>query len=100
MITGAPEIWRDVVPNATVVADDDTLGLEPGAHDLVIHAMSLHWANDTVGQLVQARRALAPDGLFLAVFFGGQTLNELRTALAEAETMVTGGLSPRVLPMG
>jgi SAM-dependent methyltransferase len=70
------------------------------AHDLVIHAMGLHWANDPVGQLVQCRRALRPDGLLIALMFGGQTLSELRAALAQAESQVTGGLSPRVLPMG
>jgi hypothetical protein len=52
-----------------------------------------------VGQLVQARRALRPDGLCLMSLFGGQTLHELRSALAEAEVRVTGGLSPRILPM-
>jgi SAM-dependent methyltransferase len=82
------------------MSDDDVLALSPGAHDLVIHALCLHWANDPVGQLVQCRRALRPDGLFLGVLFGGQTLAELRTCLAEAEVAQTGGLSPRVLPMG
>ena len=65
----------------------------------MIHALCLHWANDPVGQLVQCRRALRPDGLFLGVLFGGQTLAELRACLAESEVSVTGGLSPRVLPM-
>jgi len=65
----------------------------------VIHAMALHWANDLVGQLIQCRRALQPDGLFLAACFGGQTLIELRAALAEAEIEITGGLSPRIAPM-
>jgi SAM-dependent methyltransferase len=97
VVTGFPDLWSDFAP---VVADDDTLALIPGAHDLVIHAMALHWANDPLGQLVQCRRALAPDGLFVAVFAGGRTLNELRSSLAEAESRVTGGLSPRVLPMG
>ena len=69
-------------------------------HDLVIHAMGLHWANDPVGQLIQCRRALAEDGLLLAITLGGRTLHELRSALAEAETRVTGGLSPRIAPMG
>jgi SAM-dependent methyltransferase len=74
--------------------------LEIGVHDLIVHAMSLHWANDPVGQLVQCRRALKPDGLCLVVLPGGRSLQELRTSLAEAEAQVTGGLSPRVLPMG
>ena len=97
VVTGHPEFWSDFAP---CVADDDLLALSPGAHDLVVHAIALHWANDLLGQMVQCRRALAPDGLFIAVFPGGRTLHELRSCLAEAESSVTGGLSPRVLPMG
>lgn len=100
VVTGHPAIWRGRFPHARIVADDDLLDVAPGAHDLVIHALGLHWANDPVGQLVQARRALRPDGLLLCVSFGGQTLAELRAALAEAEVALSGGLSPRVLPMG
>lgn len=100
VVTGHPAAWSGLRKNARVVGDDDVLDLAPGAFDLVVHAMALHWANDPVGQLIQCRRALRPDGLLLAVFPGGQTLHELRAALAEAETAIRGGLSPRVLPMG
>jgi SAM-dependent methyltransferase len=100
VVTGQSGIWRARFPGARIVADEEILDLEPGAHDLVIHALALHWANDPVGQLVQARRALRPDGLLLCVSFGGQTLSELRSVLAETEVALTGGLSPRVLPMG
>jgi len=99
IVSGFPDFWRDLRPDARFVPDDEVLDLAVGAHDLVIHAMSLHWANDPLGQLVQCRRALRPDGLLLAVLPGGRSLQELRSALAEAETEVTGGLSPRVLPM-
>lgn len=99
VVTPFPDLWQARLPEAVIVADNEHLDLEPGAHDLVIHALSLHWANDPVGQLVQCRRALRPDGMFLGVLFGGQTLAELRACLAEAEVSVTGGLSPRVLPM-
>ncbi|WP_238366403.1 SAM-dependent methyltransferase [Mesobacterium pallidum] len=99
IVTGAPGPWAAAFPGATIVPDDEVLALEPGAHDLVLHGLALHWANDPVGQLIQSRRALRGDGLFLGVMFGGQSLNELRTALAEAESRLTGGLSPRVLPM-
>lgn len=98
VVTAFPEVWA--WPGAKIVSDDEVLDLEEGAHDLVIHGLCLHWANDPVGQLVQCRRALKPDGLFLGILFGGQTLHELRAALAEAETRLTGGLSPRVAPMG
>jgi SAM-dependent methyltransferase len=80
--------------------DAAVLDLAEGAHDLVIHALALHWANDPVGQMVQARLALRPDGMFIGAMFGGGTLHELRAALAEAEVEVLGGLSPRVAPMG
>jgi len=100
VVTGFPDLWRDRMPDIQLVADGDTLDLNEGAHDLIIHALSLHWADDPIGQLVQCRRALRPDGLLLATLFAGQTLKELRSALAEAEAAVTGGLSPRILPMG
>lgn len=99
IITGFPEIWRHRLPDTRFIADDDHLDLEPQAHDLIIHMMALHWANDPVGQLIQCRRALKPDGLLIATLFGGQTLQELRAAMAEAEIAVWGGLSPRIAPM-
>ncbi|TDK44409.1 methyltransferase domain-containing protein [Antarcticimicrobium luteum] len=99
IVTPAPDLWRAALPEAKIVADEDTLALEPGAHDLVIHAMCLHSANDPVGQLIQCRRALKEDGFLLAFLLGGETLNELRAVLGQAETEVTGGLSPRVAPM-
>jgi len=100
VVTGHPEAWGDLVPGARLVADDETLALGREAHDLVVHAMGLHWANDPVGQLIQSRRALRPDGFFLAIFPGGESLHELRAALAQAEADLVGGLSPRVAPMG
>ena len=95
VVTGFPQVWAGF----GVTADTDTLDLQPESLDLVVHAMGLHWANDPVGQLVQCRRALRPDGLFIGLRFGGQTLSELRASLGQAEAEVTGGLSPRVLPM-
>jgi len=100
VVTGFPKVWAEWMPTATVVEDSETLDLNEGAHDLVIHALSLHWADDPIGQLVQCRRALKPDGLLIATLFAGQTLHELRSVLAEAEVAQTGGLSPRILPMG
>ncbi|GLS86297.1 SAM-dependent methyltransferase [Cypionkella aquatica] len=96
VVTAFPDLWRDF----STIADDDRLDLAVESHDLVINALTLHWANDPVGQLVQCRRALVPDGLFFGLMFGGQTLHELRASLGQAEAEVMGGLSPRVLPMG
>ena len=93
-------LWAEALGlPARAVPDDEVLALDEGAHDLVVHGLALHWANDPVGQLVQARRALRPDGLMIAALFGGETLAGLRAALAEAEVATLGGLSPRVAPM-
>ena len=100
IVTGWAAPWCAAFPDAVIVPDEETLDLPTEAHDLVIHALSMHWANDPVGQLIQSRRALRPDGLFLGVMPGGTTLNQLRASLAQAEAEVTGGLSPRVTPTG
>lgn len=82
-----------------LVLDDEALPFADHSFDLVISLLSLHWVNDLPGALVQARRILKPDGLFLAALFGGETLRELAAALAEAEIAAENGLSPRVSPM-
>jgi SAM-dependent methyltransferase len=66
--------------------------------DLALSFLSLHETNDTPGALVQIRNTLRPDGLFMGVMPGGNTLHELRQCLLEAETEITGGASPRVYP--
>lgn len=100
IVTPFADFWADFLPGAVVVTDSDVLALDPGGHDLVLHVMGLHWAEDPVGQLVQCRRALKPDGLLMVAMLGGETLHELRAALAQAESEVMGGLSPRIAPMG
>lgn len=81
-----------------VVADEEALPFAEGRFDLILSCLGLHWVNDLPGALIQARRALKPDGLFLAALFGGETLRELRESLATAEVAEEGGLSPRVSP--
>ena len=100
IVTPFAQVWEDFTPNAKIVPDEDVLALEPDSHDVVVHAMCLHWANDPVGQLIQCRRALREDGLLLVVLLAGQTLHQLRSVLAEAESQLSGGLSPRIAPMG
>jgi len=65
----------------------------------VLAPLTLHWVNDLPGTLIQIRRILKPDGLFLGALFGTGTLAELRTVLTEAETELTGGLAPRFSPL-
>ncbi len=81
-----------------LAADEEALPFAEGRFDAVFSLLSLHWTNDLPGALLQARRVLKPDGLFLAALFGGETLKELRAALLEAEIEVEGGASPRVSP--
>ncbi|MCC2110658.1 MAG: methyltransferase domain-containing protein [Hyphomicrobiales bacterium] len=81
-----------------VVCDEEALPFADASLDLVVSALSLHLVNDLPGALVQIRRALKPDGLFMAVLFGGDTLNELRQAAMAAEIEVYDGASPRVAP--
>ena len=100
VVTAHPGLWGDVAPEARVVPPDEVLDLSPGAQDLIVHAMCLHWADDPVGQLIQCARALRPDGLLIAALPGGETLHELRAALGQAEIELCGGLSPRVVPTG
>lgn len=81
-----------------VAADPEFLPLDDGAFDLVVSLLALHAVNDLPGALIQIRRALTPDGLFLGVVFGGATLSELRAVLLDAELAETGGASARVAP--
>jgi len=81
-----------------VGADEEWLPFAPASFDLIVASLSLHWVNDLPGALIQIRRALAPDGLFLASLPGLGTLQGLREALAAAETELRGGVSPRVSP--
>jgi SAM-dependent methyltransferase len=81
-----------------VVADEEALPFRDASLDLVVSALALQFVNDLPGALLQIRRALKPDGLFVAALIGGETLTELRQAFAAAESDVEGGASPRVAP--
>jgi len=83
---------------AYVAADEEALPFREAAFDLIVSGLALQFANDLPGVLVQIRRALKPDGLFLAALFGGDTLTELRQSFAVAESEIEGGASPHVAP--
>ncbi|MBX3502483.1 MAG: methyltransferase domain-containing protein [Alphaproteobacteria bacterium] len=89
---------RARVHGPALVGDEEMLPVAPGSVDLALSAMSLHWVNDLPGTLLRIRQSLRPDGLFLGALLGGETLWQLRQALAQAESDVEGGLSPRVSP--
>ncbi|MER9624533.1 methyltransferase domain-containing protein [Mesorhizobium sp. M0222] len=81
-----------------LIAPLETVPFQPESLDLVVSLLSLQAMNDIPGMLVQIRRALRPDGLFLGAFAGAGTLSELRESLLAAETELYGGASPRVIP--
>ena len=81
-----------------IAADEESLPFADASFDLIVSGLALHTVNDLPGALTQIRRALRPDGLFLAALLGGGTLRELRGAFAQAESEILGGASPRVAP--
>jgi SAM-dependent methyltransferase len=87
----------DAEPPA-IAADEEALPFRDGAFDLIVSGLALQFVNDLPGVLVQVRRALKADSLFLAALLGGETLTELRQSFAAAESEVEGGASPRVAP--
>jgi SAM-dependent methyltransferase len=82
-----------------LVADEELFPFATHSVDLVVSNLALHWTNDLPGALAQVRRALRPDGLLLAALIGGDSLVELRAALADAEIEAVGGLTPRLSPL-
>lgn len=100
---GAIVTANDTVAVATaalpaIAADEEALPFRDASLDLVVSALSLQSVNDLPGALLQIRRALRPDGLFIGALLGGDTLTELRQAFAQAEIEIENGLSPRVAP--
>ncbi|KAJ3033895.1 hypothetical protein HDV00_005664 [Rhizophlyctis rosea] len=97
-------LYRDAstqyeVPVTRIHGDEEHLPFAENSLDAIVSSLSLHWVNDLPGTLIQARRALKPDGLFLAGMFGGDTLYELRTSLQLAEIEREGGVAPHISPM-
>jgi len=87
-------------PRPALVCDEDLLPFKDASLNLIVSGLALHRVNDLPGSLIQIRRALAPDGLFMAAALGARALIELREVLIEAEGEITGGASPRVSPFG
>ncbi len=80
------------------IGDLERLPLAAGSLDLAVSLLALHGVNDLPGALIQIRRSLRPDGLFIGCLLGGVTLQELREVLLAAEAETAGGVSPRVAP--
>ena len=80
-----------------VQGDEDRLPFADGAFDLIVSVGALDTVNDLPGALILARRALRPDGLFLAAFTGAGSLPRLRSAMLAADA-AEGGAAPRIHP--
>lgn len=87
-------------PELAVVCDEDLLPFKDASFNLIVSGLALHRVNDLPGALIQIRRALMPDGLFMGAVLGSGALIELRECLIEAEGEMEGGASPRVSPFG
>jgi SAM-dependent methyltransferase len=83
---------------ADIVGDLEALPFAAASLDLSASLLALHAVNDLPGTLLQIRRSLRPDGLFIGCLLAGQSLTELRQSLLAAEVEVSGGASPRVAP--
>jgi NADH dehydrogenase [ubiquinone] 1 alpha subcomplex assembly factor 5 len=92
--------YATLCPRPAIVCDEDLLPFKDASFNLIVSGLALHRVNDLPGALVQIRRALAPDGLFMAAALGARALIELRQALLEAEGELEGGASPRISPFG
>ncbi len=92
----------EVAPGDTTIRyrklEGTDLQLEAGRYGLIASGLWLQRVNDVPGILAQVRRALRPDGLFLAAFVGGDSLTELRDCLLTAESEITGSAALRVFP--
>ncbi|MEH6546966.1 MAG: methyltransferase domain-containing protein [Sneathiella sp.] len=91
-------VMAEKAPALSVVADEELLPFAPHSFDLVGSVLSLHWTNDLPGALAQIARIIKPNGLFLGALFGIDSLRELKICLAEAESEISGGVSPRISP--
>lgn len=97
----ADRVWRLAeapAPGTECVGDLEALPFADASLDLACSLLALHAVNDLPGALIQIRRSLRPDGLFIGCLLGGRTLQELRQVLLQAEAETTGGVSPRIAP--
>jgi SAM-dependent methyltransferase len=97
MVVGADAGAAFARAAAGVQCDEDRLPFADAAFDLVVWIGALDGVNDVPGALLLARRALKPDGLFLAAFAGAGSLPRLRSAMLAADA-AEGAAAPRIHP--
>ncbi|KAJ2816332.1 hypothetical protein IWW50_006537, partial [Coemansia erecta] len=81
------------------VMNEEMPRFEDESLDAVVSSLAMHWVNDLPGMLIQVRKALVPDGVFIGAMLGGDSLFELRTSLQLADIERDGGIAARVSPL-
>lgn len=81
-----------------IQCDEDRLPFADASFDLIAHAGGLESVNDVPGALTLVRRALKPDGLFLATFAGSGSLSVLKGAMLAADMTVGDTVHARIHP--
>ncbi|MBL0848531.1 MAG: methyltransferase domain-containing protein [Candidatus Liberibacter ctenarytainae] len=84
--------------NEILVSSFEEIPLISQSIDLILSPLNLHFVNDVMGMLLKINNTLESGGLFLAAIPGIGTLHELRKSLLQAETELSGGASPRIIP--
>lgn len=84
-VTCADPGARNATLNGGIQAEEDALPFAENSFDLVLACGTLDSVNDLPGALIQIRRALRPDGLFLGACVGAGSLPRLKQALLLAE---------------
>ncbi len=97
LAASVPGLAPEHVQAADMADLEKALPVEAG-YDLAVSGFGLHWLDDLPGALALIRRALKPDGLFMAALPAEGTLSELRDTLIAAEVELSGGAGARVDP--
>eukprot|EP01104_Vermistella_antarctica_P021217 TRINITY_DN9434_c0_g1_i1.p1 TRINITY_DN9434_c0_g1~~TRINITY_DN9434_c0_g1_i1.p1 ORF type:complete len:462 (-),score=78.75 TRINITY_DN9434_c0_g1_i1:425-1810(-) len=96
--TGGEDMAHNLINPVRILGDEEWIPVPDKSVDLIVANLSLHWVNDLPNVFKQVKRALKPDGLFLAAVFSEKTLNELRESFLLAEEERDGGVSVHVSP--
>ena len=82
-----------------LIADDEFLPFKPEIFDLVLSNLNLHHVNIVPQFLLDVKKILQKEGIFIASFFGENNLLDLKQAVFDAENSVFGQVSPRFIPV-